>query len=353
MDKNSLKQQAQEIVVAVDHDLQQVEAKPQDIQEQVNTKANAIMNSIYKVVGDVDLAAAAERVQALRGKYPDATTEELSKRLIRDKCEATGKVGAVTSGAALIPGIGTAAALTLGVAADIGATFKLNAELVLELAALYDYPLTDDEKQRLVMVITGLSAGTSSLSRKAGEKAAAKIAEKYAFKSAVKFLPVVGVVASAGTNILATYIIGQRADAYFRLGPEAMGSWADNLRAVTGVDERTIAGWLADSGKATGAALVSGAGKAGEMGKVAAGEAGRVAGNVGVALGSGAQKAGQTAHKGFKAYLRWLIYFWTITFGFIGKIISFVWQVISFIPRKIIGLFKRKQPLEESHLNEE
>jgi hypothetical protein len=333
MNQHSLKQQAQEIVVAVDHDLQNVETKPQDIQEQVNTKANALMNSIYKVVGDVDLAAAAAQVQALREKYPEATSEELSKRLIRDKCEATGKVGAATSGAALIPGIGTAAALTLGVAADIGATFKLNAELVLELAALYEYPLTDDEKQRLVMVITGLSAGTTTLSRKVGEKAAAKIAEQYAFKSVTKFLPIIGVAASAGTNVLATYIIGQRADAYFRLGPEAMGSWADNLRAITGVDERTIAAWLAESGKATGAALVSGAGKAG-----------KVAGSVGSALGSGAQKAGQTAQKGVKVYLRWLVAFWTAVFRFIGKIFGFIWRVVLYIPRKVVGLFKRKQP---------
>lgn len=348
MENKLLKHHAEEIIVAVDHDLQAVEAQSQPVKDEVSSKANAIMNSIYRVVSDVDPQAAADRVDLLKAEYPEATIEELSRRLIREKCEATGKIGAVTSGTALIPGVGTAAALTLGVVADITATFRLHAELVLELAALYNYPLTDEEKQRIVMLITGLSAGTHTLRRKIGEKAATTIAEKYALKSVVKILPVVGVVVSASTNVLATYIIGQRADAYFRLGPDAVGSWADSLRTISGVDERTIAGWLAESTKSTGAALVSGANKVGEAGKSAAANAGKVAGDVGVALGSGAQIAGQTAQKGFRAYLRWVITFWTTVFRYIGKLFGFLWAVIAFVPKKVIGLFRRSADTVEA-----
>ncbi len=347
MDDKSLKHQAQEIIVAVDKDLKAVESKELTLQEEVNNRANKIMDSLFRVISDVDLDAAAQRVDALTQKYPNASTEELSKILIRDKCQRTGTVGAVTSGAALIPGIGAAAAVTLGVAADIGATFKLQAELVLELAALYNYPLTDDEKQRLVMMITGLSAGTASLTRKAGEKAVAKIGERFAAKSVVKVLPVVGVIASAGTNVLSTYIIGQRADAYFRLGPEAVGSWSDSLRAISGVDERNITAWLAESGKVTGAAIVTGAGKVGEIGKAAGGAvatgAGKMAETVGPALSSGAKKAGQTARRGMRAYFNWVITFWTTIFSYVGKFFHFIWLVISFIPRKIMALFSRKE----------
>ena len=142
-------------MVAIDDDLTDVEAQDATAQGEVTDKANAILRTFSKVISDVDMEAAAARVEKLRQEHPEASLEELSKRLIREKCEHTGKVGAVTSGAALIPGIGSAAALTLGVAADIGASFKLHAELVLELAALHDYPLTDEEKQRLVLAITG------------------------------------------------------------------------------------------------------------------------------------------------------------------------------------------------------
>jgi hypothetical protein len=288
-----------------------------------------MMKTLFNVVSDVDLEAAAERVRKLKEKYPAASPPELAQMLIREKSQKTATVGAVTSGAALIPGLGTAAALTLGVAADIGATFKLQAELVLEIATVYDYPLNEDEKQRLVMVITGISAGTTLLTRKAGQAIAVRAGEamtgRAIGKSLVKAIPIVGVFASAGTNVLSTYIIGHRADAYFRLGPDAVGSWADSLRAVTGMDERRIGGWLAESGKATGGVMVTGAGK--------------VAG----AASAGAQKAGRTARAGLKAYLAWVVAFWLAVFNLVGWLFSTIWLVVTYIPRKIIGLFRQRK----------
>lgn len=314
MEEKSLKNQAEDIVVAVDRDLQQVDTQEAAVRKDVESRANALVNTIFNVVSDVDLETATERVKWLEEKYPNATPQELSQRIIRDKCQRTGAIGAATSGAGLIPGIGTAAAVTLGVAADIGATFKLQAELVLELAALYDYPLTEEDKQRLVMTITGISAGTTALARKAGEQASLKLGEKLAEKSILKALPVIGVVASAGTNVLSTYIIGQRADAYFRLGPEAMGSWADSLRTISGVDERRIGRWLAESGKNAGSAIATGAGRVGAAGKSAGGVVVNRTGQVTVSVGR---------------MLWWLL--------------VFIWGIITFIPRKIIGLFRREK----------
>ncbi|MBN1991893.1 MAG: DUF697 domain-containing protein [Anaerolineae bacterium] len=329
MTEKSLKIQAEEIMVAVDRDLQQ-KAKSQSPAElaAIDSKAGVIANLIYKAISDVDIAAATDKIEDLKAKYPDASPQTLSQKLIREKCQKTGVVGAVTSGAGLIPGVGTAAALTLGTAADIGATFKLQAELVLEIAAVYNYPLTEEEKQRIVLAITGLSAGTTMLARSAGQrvvgKVSEKVAEKAVEKTVVKALPVVGVLASAGTNVLSSYIIGQRADAYFRLGPEAVGTWGDSLRAITGVDERKIAGWVAESGKVAGQKVSAGASK--------------VAGAVGV----GAQKAGETARTGFRFYLRWLVTFWTTAFWLAGQVLAFGWAVISFIPRRVMGLFGQK-----------
>jgi hypothetical protein len=343
----SLKSQAQEIMTTVDQQLQTVEAQPPVIQKEVDDVAKVLMRKLFGVIHDVDIKAATERVAALRQKYPDDTPEQLAQRLIRDKIQRTGAVGAVTSSAGLIPGIGTAAALTLGVAADIGATFRLQAELVLEIAAVYDYPLTESEKQRLVMLITGLSAGTSALARKAGEKIALEVGERFAEKAIIKALPVVGVIASAGTNALSTYIIGQRADAYFRLGPEAVPTWSDSLRAISGVDERKIVDWLADSGRSAGDALAWGAAQVGEAGKAASeavvSGAGRVADTVGPAMSSGAKKAGATAQKGLSAYVRFFVNFWTGIFRFVFWLLGAIWAIIAFIPRKIAGLFKRNK----------
>jgi hypothetical protein len=325
--EKSLKTQAEEIMVAVDRDLQTVESKSPAVQEDVATKTNTLLDSIFGIINDVDMKAATKRVTALRQEYPKAQPEELAQKLISEKIKKTGTIGAVTSGAGLIPGLGTAAAMTLGVAADIGATFKLQAELVLEIAAVYEYPLTEQEKQQIVMVITGISAGTSTLTRKAGQavviRVGEKLAERAAEKAFIKALPVVGVIASAGTNALSTYIIGQRADAYFRLGPDAVGSWSDSLRTITGVDERKVTSWLAESGKSAGHAVTA--------------RAGKVAGTVGSGLNSGGQMAKSAAH----TTGGWLGGLGRGIFSGIKKVGGVSWAVISFIPRKVIGLFRR------------
>lgn len=318
-DQKSLKDRAEEIVNTVNRELQQAAATSPEALNEVDSRVGKLTETLFGVISDVDIDAATERVEEFKKKYPGASPPELAQKLIREKIQRTGAVGAVTSGAGLIPGIGTAAAVTLGVAADIGATFKLQSELVLEIARAYDYPLTEEEKQRIVMLITGLSAGTSALARRAGQAATLKIGEKFAEKAIIKALPVIGVAASAGTNVLSTYIIGQRADAYFRLGPEAVGSWGDSLRAISGVDERKVTGWLAESGKATGAVVA---------------QAGRTAGQN---VKSGARIAGATAEKGVKAYFRWLITFWSAVFHFFRTILGYVWAVLTFIPRKVRG----------------
>jgi hypothetical protein len=325
MTETSLKNQAQEIMATVDRELelQQVESTPPALQAEIDTKANALMNTIFGAIHDVDIAAAAKQVQALKEKYPQASQQELAQKLIYEKCRRTGTVGAVTSSVGIIPGVGTAAALILGTAADIGVTFKLDAELVLEIAAVYNYPLTEAEKQRVVLLISGLSAGASALAVKAGRSFSIKVGEKFAEKTVVKALPVIGVIASVSTNALSTYIIGQRADAYFRLGPEAVGTWADSLRAISGVDERRLRNWLAEGSKTTGQAVYTGAVKATG------------------AVGSGAKKAGQAAQSGVKAYIRFYVNFWRAIFRLIVWVLRFIWIVIMFIPRKIAGMFRR------------
>jgi hypothetical protein len=368
MNNTPLKDQAEQIITSVEHDLTEVDTQPMAVQTSVDGQANKIVNTIFNVIGDVDVASATARVEALVKKYPHLSRDELSQMLIRDKCQRTGTIGAVTASAGIVPGIGTAAAITLGTAADIGMTFKLQAELVLEIAALYEYPLTEDEKQRLVMVITGISAGTTTLARKAGQNLSVRIGEKFAERAAgrtiLKAIPWIGIAASAGTNVLSTYIIGQRADTYFRLGPEAVGTWADTLRTVSGVDERKIASWVADSGKATGAAIASGAGMVGQAGKAAGGalvsgagtvgQAGKAAGGalvsgagtVGGAVGGSSKRAAGKLRRGIPSVVGGISGVLGRIFRFVGQILLLVLAVITFVPRKILGFRPRRRTAE-------
>jgi hypothetical protein len=217
------------------------------VEESRTSLMSDMMDKLVDYIHKADDVAAAERVQTIRQQWPEASTDDVVQELIRRKCIKAGSVGAVTSGAALIPGLGTLASLTFGVAADVGLTFKLQTELVLEIAAAHDKRLSDDEKQRVVLLVTGLSMGTNQAVTRVGSRISRLATERLARRSVARAIPVIGVAASAGVNVVSTYIIGRRAHAYFGLGEAEMKDWAESLRALTGVDERQIASWLSEA----------------------------------------------------------------------------------------------------------
>ncbi|MCB0035198.1 MAG: hypothetical protein KDE51_14300 [Anaerolineales bacterium] len=220
------------------------EQKVLPLEEKRTSLMDNLFDKLVDYINKADETAAAERVAKLREDKPQATIDELVEELVRRKIFKTGVVGAVTSGAALVPGLGTFASLTFGVAADIGMTFKLQAELVLEIAAAHDHPLTEAEKEKVILLVTGISAGANQLLTRAGTKISQEATERLVQKSVAKAIPVLGIAVSGGVNALSTYIIGQRADAYFSLGEEEMDDWATSIRAISGVDERKLSQWL-------------------------------------------------------------------------------------------------------------
>ena len=211
------------------------------------TISDRLMNRMVQAINTADINAAKEQVRLTKKRHPNATQEEIAEKLIKRKCWQAGNVGAITSGAALIPGLGTFTSLTFGIAADIGVTFKLQAELVLEMAELYQYELTEGEKRAIIMTVTGISAGSNQLFIKTGQQIAKKATAELAERSIVKAIPFIGIAASGGTNIVSTYYIGKRAQAYFGLGPEAMDDWAESARALSGIDERKLVNWLTET----------------------------------------------------------------------------------------------------------
>jgi uncharacterized protein (DUF697 family) len=228
--------------------------------------ADKLLDRLGQVIDDTDENAAAARVAELRASYPGETETQLANRLILAKVRETAVVGATTSAATIIPGVGTLTGLTLGIAADLGITFKLQAELVLEIATLYGHAMTPDEKRRVVLLVTGLSAGTTTLAHRTGKQISKRLTARIGSKYVTKALPVVGMAASASTNAVMTYVIGRRALAYFSLGPDEMQDWQASASALTGVNRAALASGVKTGGqalKAAGGTAVTGAKKAG------------------------------------------------------------------------------------------
>lgn len=208
-----------------------------------------------------DLAAYAsdQRVLILRKNNPGKSADELADLLIRNRCLQVAGVGAATAGATAIPGVGAVASVAIGSMVDLDSTQKVQAELVLDIATIYDYQFAKGEKPRFMAIAlglntsgpsqskTGLNPAAEQLIRQGGQQLARKATQRIAHKSVGRAIPVVGAATSAGSNILMTYSAAQRAKAYVTTGPESVGDLESSVRSVLGMEELKLSNWTFES----------------------------------------------------------------------------------------------------------
>lgn len=176
-----------------------------------------------RAVAETDLRAAAERVSAERRAEPSLTQTELVRRIIARTGRQAAAVGVATSSTAVLPGLGTVAALTFGVAADLAATVKLQTAMVLEIAAARGVRLNLEEARTAMLVAAGVSSASTALGRelvgvscRAAERAVLRFAGYGVSRLALRAVPFVGVITAGGVNLLSSQLIGRRADDHFR-----------------------------------------------------------------------------------------------------------------------------------------
>jgi hypothetical protein len=206
-----------------------------------------VMRTMVGTIEDKHIAAANERVQALRGRHPNATADELADKAIRQKCIDTGAVGVASSVPGLIPGVGSMLVASAGLVIDIRKTIEMQKDLVLELAALYERPITPADRRNLLLLVGGVDSGNKLVVKAGGElaaKASLKISSEFTSKALSKAIPIAGIMTSAAVNVVSTYLVGRRAQAYLRADPTLADTWDDALRTLSGVDERELARWL-------------------------------------------------------------------------------------------------------------
>ena len=112
---------------------------------------------------DVQRPLVLANLRRLRRKYPDATAFELSRRLERDFLHGVGTGGAAVGATAIIPGVGTVAALSISAAATV-VFLEATALYAQSVAELHGVRLADPERARLtVMAIILGDEGTAML----------------------------------------------------------------------------------------------------------------------------------------------------------------------------------------------
>lgn len=187
-----------------------------------------------------DLDAARARVAALRAAHPGATDDALVRIAVNRAATRSAAVGAITAGSALVPGAGSVVALTVGAAADVGTMLGIHTRLVLDIAGLRGAPLDAEAAGTAVLVVAGVSLAGTAFAGRLGRGALRHLSGRAGARWLLRAVPVIGLVAASGANALATRVMGHRADAYFRLGPDAVGDWRASVKAVSGLDAEAV-----------------------------------------------------------------------------------------------------------------
>lgn len=196
---------------------------------------------LLRAVQAGDRAGAGHRVERLRQLMPKAGTERLQNWLVRRKCLHAGAVAALSSAVPRLPLVGAGAGALLGDLADRDSLIHLQADLVLEIFALYEVRLPASAERMAVLAIaaTQLTQGTVGEGLiQAVEQASRKVFGGFLLRRA---LPLADIAAQTASSIATTYAIGQRAAAIARFKDAPLTQWPDLLRAVSGIDERTLA----------------------------------------------------------------------------------------------------------------
>jgi hypothetical protein len=194
---------------------------------------------------------------------PTDTDVDLVESLIKSKTMQTGLVGAVTSAGSVIPGFGTLASFTLGVATDVGMTLKMQSELVMEIAAVHGHDLSQQERRNAMMMVTGVNLGSERLVNQASRKLAQKVTERFRRPCLCKGHPLrrhrrIG-RSQHGDNLHDR----QTSRCLLQPGPDSDHDWDESFRALSGLDERKLADWLSEVMTDLGRALGDGAQRTG------------------------------------------------------------------------------------------
>lgn len=199
-----------------------------------------------------DRALAHKRVAKLRAAFPNASREKLHRLLVRNKCLQAGAIGALTAIAGAIPGIGRVASFALGPLADSALVSALQAELVIEIFALYDMEMPEHGEKVAILAIAATNLGADEIARTASrwltQRAGRWIGARW-FKRA---WPIANIATAAATNIAVTYAIGNRTQAVCQIRDATVSDWPDLFRRVAMIDQDTMMNW---AGKAARTAM--------------------------------------------------------------------------------------------------
>jgi hypothetical protein len=205
--------------------------------------------SLWDAVTHADRDAALARVERLRQAHPKTARDALHKMLVRSKCLQAGAVGALSALTGAIPGIGRIASFALGPLADTALVSVLQAELVLETFALYEFELPAGAEKMAVLGIAATNIGADEIAKRTGQVIAETLGKGLAARLLIKAWPLAKIGTAAATNIAVTYAIGSRAQKLCKMRETSLKQWPQLMRSAVMIPPTQLTDWATRSAR--------------------------------------------------------------------------------------------------------
>lgn len=205
--------------------------------------------SLWDAVTHADREAAVKRVERLRAQHPRAARDALHRMLVRSKCLQSGAVGALSALTGAIPGVGRLAAFALGPLADTALVSVLQAELVLETFALYEFELPAGAEKVAVLGIAATNIGADEIAKRTGQIIAETLGKGLAARLLIKAWPLAKIGTAAATNIAVTYAIGGRAQKLCKMREASLKQWPELMRSAVLINPVQLTDWATKSAR--------------------------------------------------------------------------------------------------------
>lgn len=180
-----------------------------------------------KIYLQMDKEAIARFSRQLAKKHSNENEKQLALRVVRSCAKMSATVGLATASPALLPGIGTAVAIA-SILPEEAYLMRKQCEMVLKIAAIYDFDLNDSERLYEIIALVGNPANTIDMLmtakydlRRIAAKTAAQLSGRFeaktllgakaASRGVVRRLPALGFLVGGAINYYSFSSIGKKA----------------------------------------------------------------------------------------------------------------------------------------------
>jgi uncharacterized protein (DUF697 family) len=201
------------------------------------SQGRKLLNVVERIIADTDslVALSKDHLRRAKTQHADeaAAVKAAAEELVRHFSTRTAVAGGLSALPAMLPGVGTLAAVAGGALADMGMVLKYEVEMALTLSHLHGFDITREEERNIAF----LMASVSTYDAKSGGNFFVDIAHaetiaiwKYAPREVTKLLlkvlsklallqvgkglaraiPLVGIAVGSSVNKVLTTRVGER-----------------------------------------------------------------------------------------------------------------------------------------------